>query len=301
MKQYLGDKAAVPPQHVIVYDEAQRAWDLQQVIMKHPGVRDHKSEPEAFVEFGERIPEWCVLVGLIGTGQEINVGEEAGLGQWREALQKAGSPEQWTVHAPQRVLDEFFADSSLPAGIGASETLDLTVELRFHFAADLDEWVDGLLTGGSHARGRELAALLETAGDHLRMTRDLDTAKDYFHSRYAEAPDARYGLVASSRDKIMQEWGVPDAPRPLVRRRRGEPSLLPPPARVRHRVTHPGTGARRRAAGVGDRPGLGGGRRRRRRFRRLVQRPRQASRAFGARARPLPAPCQRLPRAAYPW
>src|SRR5665647_2455113 len=86
------------------------------------------------------------------------------------------------------------------------------------------------------------------------MTRDLDAAKDYFHVRYAEAPDARYGLVASSREKSLQEWGVPDAPRPLVRRRRGEPSLVPPPARVRHRVRRPGTGARRRAAGVGDRP-----------------------------------------------
>jgi len=210
MKQYLGDKAAVPPQHVIVYDEAQRAWDLQQVIMKHPGVRDHKSEPEAFVEFGERIPEWCVLVGLIGTGQEINVGEEAGLGQWLEALQNASSTEKWTVHAPQRVLDEFFADPSLPAGVEASETLDLTVELRFHFAADLDEWVDGLLTGSIDARGRELAERLEAAGYHLRMTRDLDTAKDYFHTRYAEAPDARFGLVASSRDKILQEWGIPN-------------------------------------------------------------------------------------------
>jgi DUF2075 family protein len=210
MKQYLGDKAAVPPQHVIVYDEAQRAWDLQQVINKHPGLRDHKSEPEAFVEFGERIPEWCVLVGLIGTGQEINVGEEAGLGQWFDALQNAGSPKQWTVHAPQRVLDEFFADPSLPAGVAASETLDLTVELRFHFAADLDEWVDVLLTGGTDARGRELAARLETAGYHLRMTRDLDQGKDYFDVRYAEAPDARYGLVASSRDKILAEWGIPN-------------------------------------------------------------------------------------------
>ena len=180
------------------------------MVNKHPGVQDHKSEPEAFVEFGERIPEWCVLVGLIGTGQEINVGEEAGLGQWREALLKAGSPEQWTVHAPERVLDEFFADPSLPAGVAASETLDLTVELRFHFAADLDEWVDGLLMGGTDARGRELAARLETAGYHLRMTRDLDQAKDYFHARYAEAPDARYGLVASSRDKILQEWGIPN-------------------------------------------------------------------------------------------
>jgi DUF2075 family protein len=209
VKQYLGDTAAVPPQHVIVYDEAQRAWDMEQVAAKH-ALPFPVSEPEAFVGFGERIPEWCVLVGLIGSGQEIHVGEEAGLGQWGEALQKAGSPEQWTVHAPQRVLDDFFADPSLPAAVAASETLDLTVELRFHFAADLDEWVDGLLTGGTDARGRELAARLETAGYHLRMTRDLSAAKDYFHTRYAEAPDARYGLVASSRDKILQEWGIPN-------------------------------------------------------------------------------------------
>ena len=41
-----------------------------------------------------------MLVGLIGSGQDIRVGEEAGLGQWREALRKAGSRYQWTVHAP---------------------------------------------------------------------------------------------------------------------------------------------------------------------------------------------------------
>jgi len=210
VKHYLGNRGAIPPEHVIVYDEAQRAWDLPQVTAKHPGVQHPKSEPEAFVDFGERIPEWCVLVGLIGSGQEINVGEEAGLGQWREALRRAGSPEKWTVHAPQRVLEEFFADPSLPARVEANEALDLTVELRFHFAADLDEWVDGLLTGGDRARGSELAARLEAAGYHLRMTRDLDTAKHYFRARYAEAPEARYGLIASSRDKILQEWGIPN-------------------------------------------------------------------------------------------
>ncbi len=210
MKQYLGDKAAVPPQHVVVYDEAQRAWDLEQVIKKHPGIREHKSEPEAFVEFGERIPEWCVLVGLIGSGQEINVGEEAGLGQWLEALQRARSPAQWTVHAPRRVLDEHFADPSLPASQSANETLDLTVELRFHFAEDLDEWFDSLFAGGDEAHGRELADRLEMSGYHIRMTRDLEAAKSYFHERYGEAPDARYGLVASSRDRALAEYGIPN-------------------------------------------------------------------------------------------
>ena len=114
------------------------------------------------------------------------------------------------MHAPQKVLDEFFAEPSLAARTHASEALELTVELRFHFAADLDEWVDGLLMDGEEAHGRKLVGRLETAGYHLRMTRDLETAKDYLYHRSAEAPDARYGLVASSRDKSLAEWGIPN-------------------------------------------------------------------------------------------
>ena len=34
----------------------------------------------------------------------------------------------------------------------------------FHFATHLDEWVDGLLTGGGGTRGREPAARLRAAG-----------------------------------------------------------------------------------------------------------------------------------------
>ena len=207
VKQYLGDSKAVPPQHVIVYDEAQRAWDLEQVTAKH-SLPFPKSEPEAFVDFGERIPGWCVLVGLIGSGQEIHVGEEAGLGQWRTALEKAADPGGWTVHAPEAVLREFFGH---PLRQAASPALELTVELRFHFADDLDRWVDLLLDGDDPAQGRELAAGLERDGYHLRMTRDLEVAKTYLHERYGEAPDARYGLVASSRDKILEPgWGVPN-------------------------------------------------------------------------------------------
>jgi DUF2075 family protein len=44
------------------------------------------------------------------------------------------------------------------------------------------------------------------------MTRDLEVAKTYLHRRYLEDPAARYGLVASSRDKILEtHWGIPNA------------------------------------------------------------------------------------------
>jgi len=120
------------------------------------------------------------------------------------------------VHAPQAVLDQFFGAKSsggnpLLASTAASADLELTVELRFHFAEDLDEWVETLLESDDPEHGRALAANLEDAGYHLRMTRDLEVAKDYLFTRYAEAPDARYGLVASSRDKCLErDWDIPN-------------------------------------------------------------------------------------------
>ena len=205
--EYANNPTLVPPQHVIVYDEAQRAWDLPKVTARGK-VKDPRSEPQLFVDFGERIPEWCVLIGLIGSGQEIHDGEEAGLGQWRDALLGAHDPSAWTVHAPRHVLERVFAGVGLVAA--SCEALDLDTELRFHFASDLDEFVDNLLEHGDVPENAQLAERLEAVGYHLRMTRDLDVARDYFHARYAEGPDARFGLLASSRDKDLWHWGVPN-------------------------------------------------------------------------------------------
>ena len=85
-REVFGRPDLVPPEHVLIFDEAQRAFDAAQVAEIHRGRGDGKSEPEHFVEFAERIPEWCVVVGLIGSGQEIHIGEEAGIGQWRSAV-----------------------------------------------------------------------------------------------------------------------------------------------------------------------------------------------------------------------
>ena len=157
VKQYLGDHKQVPPQHVIVYDEAQRAWDLEQVTQKQ-ALPFPKSEPEAFVDFGERIPGWCVLVGLIGSGQEIHVGEEAGLGQWRdraaEGRRRAELDRARSAEGARRVLrPRLPTGRTAPSPHSHSAALELTVELRFHFADDLDEWVDLLLEGDDPVLG----------------------------------------------------------------------------------------------------------------------------------------------------
>ena len=73
---------AAPSNHVIIFDEAQRAWNREQNKLKFK--RDY-SEPEMLLRIMERHQDWAVIIALVGGGQEINSGE-AGLAECRRAL-----------------------------------------------------------------------------------------------------------------------------------------------------------------------------------------------------------------------
>jgi hypothetical protein len=195
---------------VLVFDEAQRAFDADQVAAKHEGTKGFtvgKSEPEHFVEFAERIPGWCVVIGLIGQGQEIHIGEEGGLAQWRQAVEGAANPGDWSVHAPL-ALEEIFEGSAVPWIL--EPTLNLDTEIRFHLATNLHRYVALLLAAAPSETTAALAKGLEAAGHHLRLTRDLDRAKAYLRERYRDNPIARFGMVASSKDTALMELGIPN-------------------------------------------------------------------------------------------
>ncbi|MHB1327546.1 MAG: DNA/RNA helicase domain-containing protein, partial [Gemmatimonadales bacterium] len=205
IKRYSG-KRSTPPEHVLVFDEAQRAHDEAQVEKTHDG-KLQGSEPALFIEFADRIPDWCVVLGLIGSGQEIHVGEEAGLSQWKTAVEGARNKAEWTIHAPPNLLDEIGV-AAVP--IESRPTLHLGTELRFHAAADVHRFVALVLEGGKTEAIREVASLLESAEHHLRLTRDLGKAKAYLRERYADDSERRFGMLASSRDTDLVKCGVPN-------------------------------------------------------------------------------------------
>lgn len=210
VKRYSRTDDLIPPEHVLVFDEAQRAFDAEAVARTHryhEAPNGHKSEPEHFIDFAGRIPEWCVVVGLIGSGQEIHVGEEAGLGQWRKAVEGARQAKKWTVHAPHAAAGVFFGSRLT---FESQPILNLDTELRFHLAKDLHVFVQHLLSAAPSSGVRELADSLETSGFHLRITRSLADAKQYLRDRYNEDRDARFGMIASSKDKELVNWGVPN-------------------------------------------------------------------------------------------
>ncbi len=194
----------VPPEHLIVFDEAQRAHDAERVAHVHGGSVG-KSEPKHLIDFCERIPEWCVLVALIGSGQAIHVGEEGGIPLWRDGVRGSQRASAWTVHGAP-AFAEIFAES--PAALRCTPALNLDTEIRFHLTPKVHQFVAGLMDGQSADGLSRLADELHAGGHRFLLTRRLDAAREYLRERYADARFARFGLVASSKDKWLPSFGV---------------------------------------------------------------------------------------------
>jgi hypothetical protein len=74
--------AAPPMERVVAFDEAQRAWNKARTSRFMREKRGHyqfdMSEPQFLLSVMDRHQEWCVVVCLVGGGQEINTGEAGG-------------------------------------------------------------------------------------------------------------------------------------------------------------------------------------------------------------------------------
>ena len=174
LRQYDGRSQKVPHEPIWVYDEAQRAWDSQRVNEK----RGHKtSEPEDFLWIGEKKPNWAVMVGLIGEGQEIHLGEEAGLIQWNAAV--ANMPNQWIVNCPERIQSTF----PNAAEVRSYQELDLNISLRTHLAEDVQSWVKNLLMADIE-KAAAISKRIRDQGFNMYITQNLDVAKNYVLDRY---------------------------------------------------------------------------------------------------------------------
>jgi len=200
VKRYSNKKSIAPPHHVLIFDEAQRAWDAHRVQQKH---KDSKavSEPAAFVQFAARIPAWSVVIGLIGEGQQIYTGEEGGMALWADAVQQGG--DVWDVSGPAHFAP-IFEERGIP--YKAIGSLHLSRSVRFHFAHGLSEWASSLMDG-THSvdQLRTLVDHLWAQGYQIRITRNLHQAKAFLWDKYRDQPEARYGLLTGGRDKGLDE------------------------------------------------------------------------------------------------
>ncbi|MBP1770031.1 MAG: hypothetical protein H6P96_649, partial [Candidatus Aminicenantes bacterium] len=126
---------------------------------------------------------------------------------WKDAVEGSSAPAEWTVYGPPQ-LSRFFSNGRVR--FEETEKLNLDTEIRFHLASDLHNFVNDLLSGEPADSNASVASGLEKAGYHLRITDDRETAEAYLRERYAENPEARFGLLASSKDRDLQDFGIPN-------------------------------------------------------------------------------------------
>lgn len=198
IKSY-GTTAKIPKQHIVVFDEAQRAWDSSYMMLKKAVPY---SEPELLISIGEKIPNWSTLVGLIGHGQEIHTGEEAGIEGWFKALKSDLAISDWKVFAPPR-----FAKAFPGQEVTEYAELDLNRTLRSKQAEEMHSWVESLLEG-ELAKASTIAQKIWMQNFQIFITRDLDEAKNYVNQRFQGAESKRFGILASSKDRILPEYGI---------------------------------------------------------------------------------------------
>lgn len=202
----------VPPSdHVVIFDEAQRAWNLEMTasFMARKKGRSgfDQSEPEYLISYLDRHVDWAVVICLVGGGQEINRGE-AGISAWLDAVGK--SFKDWNVYVSPELTDsEYAAGHALEmlkgrAKVEYDDGLHLSVSMRSFRAEKVSSFVKAVLD-----RDSDVARNLAATFDHrypIVLTRDLSVAKRWL--REQARGSERIGLVASSSAQRLKPHAV---------------------------------------------------------------------------------------------
>lgn len=207
----LRDLEAPPADRVVIFDEAQRAWDKAMTAdfmarkKKRPGFT--QSEPEFLISYMDRHRDWSVIICLVGGGQEINRGE-AGISAWLDAVRE-GFPD-WHVHVSPDLTDsEYAAGHALDrlqgaAHIQTDSALHLSVSMRSFRAENVSKFVKAVL---DCERGEASRILQEMQARYpIVVTRDLAAAKDWIRSQARGSE--RFGIVASSSAQRLKPHAI---------------------------------------------------------------------------------------------
>jgi len=205
------DPLRAPIEHVALFDEAQRAWDLHQTAsfmkQKRRTPDFTKSEPEFLISCLDRHPDWAVVVCLVGGGQEINTGE-AGISEWIESLDRSFS--NWRVYVSPQLRDSEYGTEKVLAQIKTypnvvfKDELHLSVSMRSFRAENVSLLVKQLLDLQPKIARKTLSQISEKYP--IVITRDLSKAKQWLKAQARGSE--RYGIVVSSEAERLKPHAI---------------------------------------------------------------------------------------------
>ena len=200
-----------PDDHVVIFDEAQRAWDKAMtasfMLRRKRRAGFTQSEPEFLISYLDRHLDWAVIICLVGGGQEINRGE-AGISAWLDAVSTNFTA--WHVHVSPDLTDsEYAAGHVLDAlrgrvNVSTDQSLHLAVSMRSFRAEHVAGFVKAVIDCDRAVAAETLQRI--SARYPIALTRDLRRAKRWIreHARGTE----RFGLVTSSGAQRLKPHAV---------------------------------------------------------------------------------------------
>ncbi|HAL44500.1 MAG TPA: hypothetical protein DCP47_01035, partial [Phycisphaerales bacterium] len=200
-----------PIEHVVLFDEAQRAWNVEQTAKfmktKKKKAGFNQSEPEFLISVLNRHPDWSVIICLVGGGQEINTGE-AGIGEWLDAIKK--SFPDWNIYISPRLSDsEYAAGEALNKlqahpNVSYKDELHLAVSMRSFRAENVSLLIKQLLDLDSDNAVNTLKSINEKYP--IVITRNLSNAKKWL--KHKARGSERYGIVVSSQAERLKPHAI---------------------------------------------------------------------------------------------
>lgn len=203
------DFSKAPNERVVIFDEAQRAWDLpntSKFMMQKRGQKSfNQSEPDFLISVMDRHKDWCVIVALIGGGQEINTGE-AGLQGWIDALSAKFS--DWDVHYSDKLSQIEYAGGDVHFSdvkhAYMQPSLHLATSMRSFRAEKLSHMIHHLIHNQAKAAAEYYRQFKHKFP--IKITRDLNQAKAWIKAQ-ARANETK-GLIASSGAIRLKPEGI---------------------------------------------------------------------------------------------
>jgi len=207
----LVDSKKAPIEHVALFDEAQRAWNVEQTsnFMRRKKNKPNfaQSEPEFLISCLDRHKDWAVIVCLVGGGQEINTGE-AGIREWIESLNR--SFPHWEIYISSRLTDSEYGAGKILEEIKSrtnvitNDNLHLSVSMRSFRAEHVSLLVKQIL---DLEKGKALQTLSKVIDKYpIVITRDLSKAKQWLKAN-ARGTE-RYGIVVSSQAERLKPHAI---------------------------------------------------------------------------------------------
>ncbi len=205
------DKDSPPIEHVALFDEAQRAWNLEQtksfMLRKKNKPGFNQSEPEFLISCLDRHKDWAVIVCLVGGGQEINTGE-AGISEWIRALEHTFT--DWKIFISSQLYDSEYSAIEVLERLKTSsrvrfrDNLHLAVSMRSFRAENVSLFVKQLLD----IKPNEASiSLKELDGKYpIVITRDLVKAKKWL--KMQARGSERYGIIVSSQAERLRPHAI---------------------------------------------------------------------------------------------